>query len=120
MKRHLQIRFLRGARRPTGSAIPLSWSADNVHGSDPSQMSRWQGRAGGLVHSDRIARLRAPNPSSAVAISYDKDVAERTNMLRGEVAAGRLSVTYDKDVARRTNMPRDEQDTQTAQAAAQK
>ena len=118
MKRHLQIRFLLAALLATGSAIPPAWSADNAHCSDPSQMSRWQGRAGGLVHSDRISQLRAPNPSSEIAIAYDKGVAERTNMPRGEVAAGRLGVTYDKDVARRTNMPREEQDTQIAQAAA--
>jgi hypothetical protein len=44
---------------------------------------------------------------SKIGISYDADVAARTNMPRGEAATnGQVGVTYDADVAARTNMPR--------------
>lgn len=119
MKRTIKSRLLVCAVLATAFSTPMVGAADNARCSDPSQMNLWQGRAGGLIHSDRIAHLRLPNTGTEVAIAYDEDVAQRTNMLRGDVEASNLAVTYDKEVAKRTNMPRDDRDTQTAQAAAQ-
>ena len=102
-----------------GIASPIAMSADMVRGGDPSQMELWQGRAGGLVHSDRVTHLRAPVAGAEVEVTYDKEVAQRTNMPREEGAVQKLAVSYDKEVAERTNMPRSEKDTLTAKAAAQ-
>jgi len=119
MNRTIKSGLLAGAVLVTGLSTQMAWAADNARCSDPSQMNLWQGRAGGLIHSDRIVHLRLPNAGTEVAVAYDKDVAQRTNMLRGEVEASNLAVTYDKDIAKRTNMPREDQDTQIAQAAVQ-
>lgn len=100
-------------------ASPIAMSADMVRGGDPSQMELWQGRAGGLVHSDRVTHLRAPVAGAEVEVTYDKDVAQRTNLPREEGDLKQLAVSYDKEVAERTNMPRSEKDTLTAKAADQ-
>lgn len=98
---------------------PIAASADTVRGGDVSQMHMWQGRAGGLVHSDRVSNLHAQGVGGNVSIAYDKEVAQRTNMRRDDLETRNIAVTYDKEVARRTNMRRDDQDTQTAQATRQ-
>ena len=100
-------------------ASPIAMSADMVRGGDPSQMELWQGRAGGLLHSDRVTRLRAPVAGAEVEVTYDKEVAQRTNLPRDEGAVQKLAVSYDKEVAERTNLPRSEKDTLTAKAADQ-
>jgi hypothetical protein len=77
---------------------------------DVSEVAAWYGRAGGLVGSDRIAHLQGHMPgSTAIAVSYDKDVAARTNMSTDREAGRSVAISYDKDVAARTNMPRGEQ-----------
>jgi len=103
-----------------GMASPIAMSADMVHGGEPSQMELWQGRAGGLVHSDRVSHLRVPAAGVEVGVTYDKELAQRTNMTRVDDDPQQLAVSYDKEVAERTNMPRSEKDTLSAQAAAQK
>ena len=102
-----------------GIASPIAMSADMVRGGDPSQMELWQGRAGGLLHSDRVTHLRAPVAGAEVEVTYDKEVAQRTNMPREEGAVQKLAVSYDKEVAERTNMPRGDKETLTAKTAAQ-
>lgn len=84
-------------------------AADNMLTvADPGAMSQWYGRAGGLAGSDRVmAMTEAAKPGNCVRVTYDKEVAERTNMHRKEAASGCVTITYDKDVAARTNMPRD-------------
>jgi hypothetical protein len=75
---------------------------------DPGSMAQWYGRAGELVGSDRVmAMTKSAKAGTCVRVTYDKEVAERTNMHRREAANGCVSITYDKDVAARTNMPRD-------------
>jgi hypothetical protein len=74
---------------------------------DTAQAGLWYGRAGGLVGSDRVAHLEGHVPgSTAIAVSYDKDVAARTNMSTNRDSASSVAISYDKDVAERTNMPR--------------
>lgn len=119
MKHILETRALVVVAFATGVASPLAMSAEIVRGGDASQMHKWQGRAGGLVHSDRVAHLNVPSAGEKFSVAYDKHVAERTNLSRGEVQPSNLGVTFDKEVAKRTNMTRDPQDTQTAQAPAQ-
>jgi hypothetical protein len=82
-------------------------AGDVVGTSDPASFSHSYGRAGGLVGSDRITALgKATGDGKQVGITYDKDVAERTNMPRGDGASGNVGIAYDKDVAERTNMQR--------------
>jgi hypothetical protein len=102
-----------------GIASPIAMSADMVRGGDPSQMELWQGRAGGLVHSDRVTHLRVPTAGADVAVTYDKEVAQRTNLPREHGALHQLAVSYDREVAERTNMPRSDKDTLTAKATDQ-
>lgn len=119
MNCNYQQPMLMGIALVFGIIAPVAASADTVLGSDVSQMYMWQGRAGGLVHSDRVSNLRVRGAGENVSIAYDKDVAQRTNMQRGELEARNIAVTFDKEVARRTNMRRDDHDTQTAQATRQ-
>jgi hypothetical protein len=73
-------------------------------------VGQWHGRAGGLVGSDRVMAIgKASSDSNQVGITYDKDVAQRTNMPRDSANSGNIGITYDKDVAARTNMSRGEQ-----------
>ena len=77
---------------------------------DVTTMGQWYGRAGGLVGSDRVEGItKATAGGERVGITYDKDVAARTNMPRQDAENGNVTITYDKDVAERTNMPRGEQ-----------
>jgi hypothetical protein len=83
---------------------------------DVESMSKWYGRAGGLVGSDRVSAARANG--SKVGISYDKDVAERTNMQREPVEGKSIGIAFDKDVADRTNLPRGQTAPDPVKAAA--
>jgi hypothetical protein len=89
------------------AAVALSfnaYAADQVTSSDANTIANGFGRAGGLVGSDRVSGLKAG--STQVGVSYDADVATRTNMPRAQGTASTVGVTYDTDVAARTNMPR--------------
>lgn len=78
---------------------------------DSATMDHWYGRAGGLVGSDRIEAINKTTSSGGgIGITYDKDVAGRTNMPRQDAQNGGVGISYDKDVAERTNMPRGEKD----------
>jgi hypothetical protein len=87
---------------------------------DISQVGQWYGRAGGLVGSDRVANLRGNTTSAEVAITYDKDVAARTNMPSDRTEGAPIAITYDKDVAKRTNMGRTQEPETPIQSAATK
>lgn len=72
-------------------------------------MPNWYGRAGGLVGADFIRSAAKPAiDPQRVGITYDKDVAQRTNMAPRDTGSSDVGITYDKDVAARTNMPRGE------------
>ena len=82
---------------------------DTLHTGDSSTMGKWYGRAGGLVGADRIESRANPSARGPqIGITYDKDVAQRTNMQPRDTSAAEVGISYDKDVAARTNMPRDE------------
>lgn len=79
-----------------------------LRSSNPSQFEHWHGRAGGAVGSERIGVLHADTlPSENVSVTYDEDVAQRTNMQRQGVDNPKIGVTYDEAVAERTNMARE-------------
>ncbi len=87
-----------------GSAIA---GGDVLKSGDVDQMSQWYGNAGGLQGSDRVMVLgKATSAGKEVGITYDKDVAQRTNMQRDSAPSGTAGIAYDKDVAERTNLPR--------------
>ncbi len=72
-------------------------------------MGHWYGNAGGLQGSDRVTFLgKTHDRNQQVGITYDKDVAQRTNMQRDPASNGQIGIGYDKDVAERTNLPRNE------------
>jgi hypothetical protein len=71
-----------------------------------SQTGMWYGRAGGLVGSDRVVHLEGNAANTEIAVTYDKDVAARTNMAVDREGNAPVTISYDKDVAERTNMPR--------------
>jgi hypothetical protein len=97
-----------------GSAV---MAADILTAADPASMGQWYGRAGGLVGSDRVVAIaKGAKVGNPVRITYDKDVAERTNMHRQETANGVVTIIYDKDVAARTNMPRGDNTEQPTRA----
>jgi hypothetical protein len=78
--------------------------AQDVRTTDPQTFEHWYGRAGGLTGSERIAGLAAGN--RPLGITYDQDVAARTNMSTDRATGGGVGVVYDEDVATRTNMQR--------------
>ncbi len=84
-------------------------AADVVTSGDLNTIDKWYGRAGGLTDADRVTGLTTS--SSKVGISYDADVAARTNMhaVRRPLS-DQVGVTYDADVAARTNMQRGQDD----------
>ena len=86
-----------------GSAITGS---DALKSGDVDQMSQWYGNAGGLQGSDRVTVLGRSAGGKDVGITFDQDVAQRTNMQRDSTSTGTAGIAYDKDVAERTNMPR--------------
>jgi hypothetical protein len=81
-----------------------AYADDVVSSSDLTNVDKWYGRAGGLVGSDRVSGLTSGG--TRIGVSYDADVAARTNMGRTGESAGQVGVTFDSDVAARTNMPR--------------
>ena|SRR5215510_11709768 len=83
---------------------------------DKHMMDKWYGRAGGLVGSERITAISKAT-GDRVGVSYDADVAKRTNLPREGAGKNDISITYDKDVTSRTNMPRDVPPTQNAGTA---
>ena len=93
-----------------GSALA---GGDTLKTGDSHNMDKWYGRAGGLVGSDRVEAIGKAT-GDRVGISYDQEVAKRTNMPRDGADKGGIGITYDKDVASRTNMQRDVPATQSA------
>lgn len=82
---------------------------DTLHTGDSSTMGKWYGRAGGLVGAERIESLaNLPSHGPRIGVTYDTDVAQRTNMPPRDASSDQVGISYDKDVAARTNMPRDE------------
>ena len=81
-----------------------AYAADTVMSADLSTVDKWYGRAGGLAGSDRVGALHAGN--ATVGVTFDQDVAARTNMAR-ERTTGQVGVSWDRDVAARTNMQRE-------------
>ncbi len=73
---------------------------------DLSTANNWYGRAGGLVGAERVAALRPNETNPGIGVSYDRDVAARTNMSVDRITGQGVTVTYDRDVAERTNMGR--------------
>jgi len=101
-------------------AMSGAYSADLVMSGDVEQIPMWQGRAGGLTDSDRVGHLSlTKSDATKVGVSYDKDVAQRTNMPRDAATASSVGISYDAAVAERTNMPRAEKQSQGIQAAQQ-
>ena len=90
---------------------------ETLRAGDPLSMDKWYGRAGGLIGSDRVMTI-GKSSAGRIGITYDADVAKRTNMSRDGAANGSVGITYDKDVAERTNMQRDLPPTQSASKPA--
>jgi hypothetical protein len=89
--------------------------------SDQSQFDRWYGRAGGTAGADRIDTLNSfLLPPPGVSVSYDKDVAERTNMQRESAGNAGIGISYDAEVAARTNMGREQKQPAPAVAKSPK
>jgi hypothetical protein len=88
--------------------------------SNPAHFEQWYGRAGGEVGAERVETLNAPAvPPASVSITYDKDVAARTNMQRNSVDNKEIGITYDQAVAERTNMERAKKEASPAVAKSQ-
>ena len=88
---------------------------DALRTGDVDTIGQWYGRAGGLTDSDRVSVLGKPaTGNQQIGITYDKDVAQRTNMQRESASSKEIGITYDKDVAERTNLPRSEKPQATA------
>jgi hypothetical protein len=83
---------------------------------DISTADHWYGRAGGLVGAERVAALHANGSNPGIGVTYDRDVAARTNMSVDRTTDQSVTVTYDRDVAERTNMGRSD-DAAPVQAA---
>jgi hypothetical protein len=67
---------------------------------------------------DRIAYLSGNRGNPQVSITYDKDVAERTNLPRNQASSGPIAITQDQEVMARTNMGAGVQGEDSAQAVA--
>jgi len=91
------------------------YAADVVTTGDLNSISQWYGRAGGLAGSDRVNGF--PTGGAKVGISYDAEVAARTNMQRRDDNGGQVGITYDVEVAKRTNMPRGSETQEPSQTA---
>lgn len=83
---------------------------------DISQAGLWYGRAGGFVGADRVTHLEGNTAAAQVGVSYDKEVAARTNMSSDRAGDTSVGIAYDKDVAQRTNMPRGQESEPTQSA----
>jgi hypothetical protein len=76
---------------------------DVLRSSNLDEIGRWYGRAGGLVGADRISSLGRAH-ASRVGVSYDKDLAARTNMALDRREGDSIAITQDKELMSRTNM----------------
>jgi hypothetical protein len=109
-------------------AVMLSLTSKAVHpegpvlkSSNPNQFDHWYGRAGGTTGTNRIDTLNeATFPPPNVSLSYDKDIAERTNMQREGVDNTEIGIAYDKGIAARTNMGRSQPEATSEVAKSQK
>jgi hypothetical protein len=92
----------------TGLALATALSnlalADDVKATNPQTIAKSYGRAGGLAGSDRVMGLTVG--TQPVGVTYDRGIAERTNMSTDRAAETSLGVTYDEQIAERTNMQR--------------
>jgi len=100
------------------AATPTLAGDDVLKSSTLAQISQSYGRAGGLVGADRIAYLSGSQGNPQVMITYDKGVAERTNMPRDQASNGPIAITQDADVVARTNMGAGVASKESAQAVA--
>src|SRR5262245_13001717 len=98
-------------------SIGSAMADETLRTGNPQTMDKWHGRAGGLVGADRIEAISKVT-GDRVGVSYDQDVAKRTNMPREGAGKNEIGITYDKDVANRTNMPRGVSPPQSAGTAA--
>ena len=107
-----RVRSIRGALAAAAMTLSMGSAfadAGKVTTGNSATMDHWYGRAGGLVGAERIEAInKATLPGGGIGITYDKDVAARTNMPRQDAQNGGVGITYDKDVAERTNMSRGE------------
>lgn len=123
LKREVKGKVVLMAAALAGSIFATAAGAAGpvLKSSDSSQFAHWYGRAGGLVGSERVVYLRGHGGSTAeVAITYDKDIAARTNMPSDRPEGASVEITYDKDIAKRTNMGRAQEPEAPVQAAATK
>jgi hypothetical protein len=103
----------------TGKAVHAEGPV--LKSSNQNQFDQWYGRAGGTTGTQRIDALHeATLPPPNVGISYDKDVAARTNMQREGVENNEIGITYDEGIAARTNMGRSQPEQTPEVAKAQK
>ena len=100
----MNVKFLLSAVTLAAALGSTAYAADIVTSGDLSTVDKWYGRGGGLVGSDRVGTLHAGN--STVGVTFDQDVAARTNMSRDQ-RTSQVGVSWDRDVAARTNMPRE-------------
>ena len=109
-------------------AAMLSLTGKAVHAegpvlksSNPNEFSHWYGRAGGTTGTERIDSLNeATLPPPGVSVTYDKDIAERTNMQREGVDNKDIGISYDQGIAERTNMGRSQPEATPEIAKSQK
>jgi hypothetical protein len=107
--------FALAAAAALAAGTAIGDDSQTVKSSNVDSMSKWYGRAGGLVGTDRVSAARTSG--TKIGITYDKDVAERTNMAREPVDGKSVGISYDKDVAERTNLPRGQTVPEPAKAA---
>jgi hypothetical protein len=60
-----------------------------------------------------VSAAAMPADLNDVTVTYDQDIAARTNMGRTPEDESKLGVTFDQDVAKRTNMQREPTDVGT-------
>jgi len=105
LKPHWKVKLVAAAA--IGALCGSVFADDVLRSGDVNQMSHWYGNAGGLTGSDRVEFLgKSITGNQPVGVTYDKDVAQRTNMPRAQAPNRDVGIVYDKDVADRTNMPR--------------
>jgi hypothetical protein len=120
MKAKLQLKtkvtlFALAAAATVFAGSAIGDESQVLNSGDVESMSKWYGRAGGVTGSDSVS---APHANGAkVGITYDKDVAERTNMTREPADGKNIGISYDKDVATRTNMTRGQTTPESVKAA---
>jgi hypothetical protein len=98
----MNIKLLVSTIAAASALAGTAYAGDVLTGGDLSTVDKWYGRAGGLVGSDRVSALRPGE--SKVGVTFDQEVAERTNMHR-EPGTSQVGISRDAEVAARTNMP---------------